>query len=146
MTAINFVFYAYPKRDDGTYPIHLHVKQLDPLWNETPHAERKSIKDAAQIVQDIVRNNTTDKRDEGDTLLCDGEPPDGAFPVFRFTLGVSWDRKLKLAHYTRIDYQRLEWDAKWLPVASVGMELYNYTFSVIRKREKAEIKEKTRAA
>jgi len=141
MIPINFVLWAYPIRPEKTYPVHLHINQLEPTWGDTPRGERMAIIDAAQIVRDIVANNS-DKKNEN-LLLRDDDPPHDAFPIFRFTLGVSWNRELKIAHYSRVGYERYEWDAKWLPAVRVGMELYEYTYSVIHGREKSEIKKKS---
>ena len=141
MTTITFTFYALPPLPDGTHPVHLYLKQEEPTWDMSPGAERKAIKDAAQIVADLVRENDVENEER---LLKEGEPPEGAFPVAFFTINVLWNRPMKLPHYTKGDYGRIGVgkEGRWNRVAQVMMELHAYTYGVLHKREKRELKKK----
>lgn len=136
MTVINFVYYAIPL-PDGRKKIHLYVKSLGATDDDSPRAQRKGEEDADYILRDIMRTNK-DNADE--KLLQAGDPPDNATPIFRFTIGTTYDRKTKLCHYSRVGYERLDWDERFAPIAQLGMEQYEYTMSCLRKREKRELK------
>lgn len=141
MTVITFSFCALPALPDGRNPVHLYLRQEEPTWNLSPGAERKAIKDAAQIVSDIVRQNT--EADPG-RLLRDGCPPDDSALICFFRINVSWNRKLRLAEYSKGDYARTAFgmDSRWNPVAECMMELRDYIYGVLHKRQKKETKEK----
>ena len=138
MTPINFTYYALPL-GDGRIKINLYIKSLGATEDDSPRAQRKSEADAEQIVRDVVGENC-ERHPGEDRMLQPGDPPDNAYPIFRFTLGVTWDRVTKLCHYSRVGYERLDWDARFAPIAQLGMEQYDYTMSVLRKREKMEYK------
>lgn len=142
MTTITFTFTA-TALGDGRHRINMFVKQLDPTYTESPGEEHRATKDARQIVDDIIARRK-EQGDDFDQLLRDGEPPKEAVPVFMFAIGVTWDRGLKMAHYSRICHQRYLWEGRWTVVASMGMELFDYTMGVLRKRENAERREKIR--
>lgn len=137
MTAINFTYYALPL-PDGRKKIHLYIKSLGATENDPPRAQRKGEEDAEHIVRNIVGVN---RDDTGEKLLQGGEPPADAAPIFRFTIGTTYDRKTKLFHYSRVGYERIDWDERFTPIAQLGMEQYDYTMSCLRKREKVEYKE-----
>ena len=136
MTAIQFTYMAIPL-GDGRNKVHLYINALEPTWTESPRAERQAEKDALSIVSMLVDENCDET---GERLLQSGNSPNDAFPVFRFTIGVIYDRVAKINHYIRIGYERVEWDAKFAPIAQLGMEQYDYTMSVLRKYEKKEYK------
>ena len=137
MTVINFIYYALPL-PDGRKKIHLYVKSLGATVDDSPRAQRKGEEDAEKIVEDIVDVN---RDDAGEKLLRGGEPPPDAEPIFRFTIGTTYDRRTKLFRYSRVGYERLDWDERYAPIAQLGMEQYDYTMSVLRKREKREYRE-----
>ena len=139
MTTVTFTFFALPPLPDGKHPVHLYLKKEEPTWEMSPGAEHRAMKDAAKIIADLVREN--DVGDE-DRLLKDGEPPEGSFPVARFKLNVSWNRKMKLPHYSKGDYERVGEGVKavWNPVAALMMQLRDYTYGILRKREKQDLK------
>ena len=71
-----------------------------------------------------------------------GDLPPEADPIIWFAIGVTWDRPLKLPHYSRVGYERVNFDGRFTSVARLAMELYDYTMSVLRKREKRDRKAK----
>ena len=140
MTPITFTFTA-TLLEDGRHRINMYVKALEPTYTESPGEEYRATKDAAQVVRDIIHSRKG-KDESPDRLLQDGPIPPDAFPVFQFVIGVTWDRAFKMAHYSRVSYERVLQDGMWSNVAATGMELYDYTMSVLRKREKRERAEK----
>lgn len=137
MTVINFTYYAHPL-PGGRKKIHLYIKSLGATDDDSPRAQRKGEEDAELIVRDIIGVN---KDDTGEKLLQGGDPPPNAEPIFRFTVGTTYDRKTKLCHYSRVGYERLDWDERFAPIAQLGMEQYDYTMACLRKREKREYRE-----
>lgn len=140
MTPITYTFTATPL-GDGRHRINMFVKALEPTYTESPGEEHRAAKDAAQVVRDIIARRAA-KDDDPDKLLQDGDPPPNSFPVFQFVIGVTWNRPLKMAHYSRVCHQRYLWDGRWTVVAATAMDLYDYTMSVLRKRENLERKTK----
>ena len=140
MTPITFTFMATPI-GNGQHRVNMYVKAIEPTYTESPGEEHRAAKDAAQIIRDIYARHK-DNDNHPDRMLQFGEPAKEAFPVFQFVIGVTWDRPLKMAHYSRVSYERVLQDGKWSDVAATGMELYAYTMSVLRKREKRERAEK----
>lgn len=136
MTPITFTFAAFPL-GDGRHRINMYVQALEPTYTERLGEEYRAAKDAAQVVRDIIARRK-EKGNNPDRLLQEGEMPLGAKPVFQFVIGVTWDREFKMAHYSRVSYERVLQGGIWSDVAATGMELYDYTMSVLRKREKRE--------
>ncbi len=141
MITVNLT-YAGRQLPDGRHRVNLYVtRENDEQFDLSPIAERKALEDAEIIVNDIVRVNADD---DTDRLLRDGSPAPDDSIVCRAKIAIRWDRKLKMATYHRAGYERYLWEAKWQPVAALMMEQYDYTFSVLRKRENAERKQKER--
>lgn len=136
MTTLTFTL-AASQIEDGRWCVHMYIRRDEPTNTELVYRERKAMDDAEQIIRDIVTENL---KDDPLQLLAKGDIPDDALPIFAFCLGVSWDRSAHMAHYSRVDYRRLMRKAKWTKVATLGMELYDETFGVIRKRENADRK------
>lgn len=136
MTTITFTFGATPLTD-GRARINMFVKQLEPTYTESPGEEWRAEKDAAQVVHDIVLRRA-ERGDDPDRLLRSGDLPPEADPIIWFAIGVTWDRSLKLPHYSRVGYERVNFEGRFTPVAQLAMELFDYTMSVLRKREKRD--------
>ena len=133
MTEIVFT-YAGLLREDGMYAVHLYLDQSTD-WEGTPRGERVALDDAAHIIRDLVRENDVKNPER---LLKDGAPPKDAVIICRNSIRLYYDRALRMARYKRGDYERLQWDSKWNPVAALMMELYDYTYGVLKKRERKE--------
>lgn len=141
MITVSFT-YAAKELEDGRHVVHLYLnRKNDGGVDLSPRAEQKALDDAEIIIRDIVQENDPDDESR---LLQKGQPSDDEFIVARFHISVRWDRKLKMATYHRAGYERLQWSGIWQPVASLMMEQYDYTMSVLRKREKAERKAKSK--
>jgi len=110
--------------------------ELDPTWDYTPRNERLAMQDAAQVVRDIIGSNDVENEER---LLKAGEPPTDAYPVFMFAIGINWNRTKRIAHYSRVCYQRYKMDGRWNPVATLGMSQMDYIMSVLRQYEKARM-------
>lgn len=136
MTTITFTFAATPL-PDGRARVNMFIKRLEPTYTESPGEEWRAEKDAAQVVHDIVLRRA-EKDDDPDRLLQSGDLPPEADPIIWFAIGVTWDRPLKLPHYSRVGYGRVNFDGRFTSVARLAMELYDYTMSVLRKREKRD--------
>jgi len=137
MTLLHFTFGALPYHDQskGTHIIHCWITQSEMTQTDDPGAERRAAKDARHILDDILlRNINTDE----ERLLQDGEMPAEVTPVFTFALGVAWDKPNSQPSYRRFDYATLCHDAKFAPVAQLGRELYDYTFKVLKDRERKD--------
>jgi len=137
MTLLHFTFGALPYHDptNGTHIIHCWISQSEPTNTGDAAEERRAAKDARHIIDDILlRNITTDD----ERLLQDGEMPSDVTPVFTFALGVAWDKANRQPSYKQFDYATLCPDAKFTPVLKLGRELYDYTFKVLRDRERKD--------
>lgn len=136
MTTLTFTFGGV-RLPDGRYCVRMYIHRDEPTYTELVSRERKAAEDAEQIMRDIVTENLTEDETR---LLSAGDMPADALPIFAFCIGVSWDRAAKMSHYSRIDHRRLLMGKKWTPIATLAMELYDYTFGVVRKRENADRK------
>lgn len=140
MTNLYFTFAALPPRNDGTHVVHMYVRQGEPTRTDNPGDERRAGRDTKQIVTDICTVRNCDPRNE-ERLLWEGEMPPEAEPVFVFAIGVCWDREAKSATYKKLGFASVYTDPKFTKVAPTGAELFDYTFGVLKGREK-----ETRAA
>lgn len=141
MTIITFTYAGLPL-GDGRYKIHLYIKQEDPTWDLSPLEERRAIKDAKQIMADLIRTN--DPQDDG-RMLQEGDTPENARIICRFGLKVGWNARTRTATYAKGNYERLEWDHRWNPVAELMMEQLDYTVGTLKKRLRVAEAQKGRA-
>ena len=137
MTLLHFTFGALPYNDPtkGTHIVHAYIHQSEQTWTDSPRSERKAAADCAQIVGDIILRNINEDEDR---LLQQGEMPAEVLPIFTFAIGVAWDCAAKMPTYKMMDYATLCDERRFAPVLAVGADLYHYTFSVLRKRERAD--------
>ena len=135
MTLLHFTLGAIPYHDPskGTHIVHAYLHQGEPTRTDNPGDERRAAKDAARIVQDLVRENV-DGDDE--QLLQEGEMPAEVLPVYTFAIGVAWDHDLKMPAYKAMDFATLWTERKFAKVWTLGAELNGYTLKILKNRER----------
>ena len=139
MTALTFTTCVLPEDKSGRMPIHMYIGMTKPTWTDSPREERCALNDAKKILDEFF---AIDPDDVAESLIQPGEPPETAIPCFVFGIGVSFDCKSKIPHYTKLDYKKVLSLKKLSDVYPMCMELREAIFTALREGERNSCKAK----